>query len=88
MQRAAERANCAGTYAPGVGGVKPGHTAAMTEEHDRTEKEDTGGVGAEGGEGESAEKLPPLPAEGVDSPLGDTDQHSEATPGEHDQMKR
>lgn len=60
----------------------------MTEEHDRTEKEDDGGVGAEGGGGESAEKLPPLPASDDDSPLGDTDQHSQATPGKHDQMKR
>lgn len=38
-----------------------------------------GEPGAEGGSAsESADKLPGAPAEEDDSPLGDTDQHSEA----------
>ncbi|HEU4658698.1 MAG TPA: hypothetical protein VFR97_14305 [Capillimicrobium sp.] len=55
---------------------------------DTEEVKDTGGVGAEGGDNENADKLPPLPSKDDDTPLGDTDQHSEATPGEHDQMRR
>jgi hypothetical protein len=50
--------------------------------------EDTGGVGAEGGDNENAETLPPVPSKDDDTPLGDTDQLSEATPGEHDQMRQ
>ncbi|HEY8582171.1 MAG TPA: hypothetical protein VIL49_04465 [Capillimicrobium sp.] len=46
------------------------------------------GVGAEGGDNENADRLPPLPSNDDDTPLGDTDQHSEATPGEHDQMRQ
>ena len=45
-------------------------------------------VGAEGGDDENAGTLPPLPSKDDDTPLGDTDQHSEATPGEHDRMRR
>jgi hypothetical protein len=55
---------------------------------DTEEVEDTGGVGAEGGEGDSADTLPAAPSKDDDTPLGDTDQHSEATPGEHDRMRR
>jgi hypothetical protein len=55
---------------------------------DTEDVQDRGGVGAEGGDNENAESLPPLPSEDDDTPLGDTDQHSQATPGEHDQMKR
>jgi hypothetical protein len=50
-------------------------------EHEDTEAvEDRGGIGAEGGEGESADTLPAAPAEDDDTPLGDTDQHSEVPP--------
>lgn len=42
-------------------------------------------VGAEGGDSDTADKLPPLPAKDDDTPLGDTDQHSKAQPGEHDE---
>jgi hypothetical protein len=46
--------------------------------HDTTEEvEDQGGIGAEGGdESENADALPGAPAED-DTPLGDTDQHSQ-----------
>jgi len=54
---------------------------------DTEEVEDEGGIGAEGGDDENAETLPFLPGKGDDSPLGDTDQHSEATSG-HDQPKK
>ena len=54
---------------------------------DTEEVEDKGGVGAEGGEDENAETLPFAPGEGDDSPLGDTDQHSQASSG-HDQPKK
>ena len=49
---------------------------------------DTDDVGAEGGDDDNDDTLPALPSEDDDSPLGDTDQHSEAEPGEHDQPKR
>jgi len=55
---------------------------------DTEEVRDTGGSGAEGGDDENADTLPAAPSSDDDTPLGDTDQHSEATPGEHDQMKR
>jgi hypothetical protein len=49
--------------------------------HDDDEKtedvEDKGGVGAEGGDRENAESPPPLPSKDDDTPLGDTDQHSQ-----------
>ena len=35
--------------------------------------------GAEGGSGGSADTPPPLPDEDDDTPLGDTDQHSDAS---------
>lgn len=54
---------------------------------DTEEVEDEGGIGAEGGDDENAETLPFAPGKGDDSPLGDTDQHSEATSG-HDQPKK
>jgi len=46
--------------------------------HDSTEEvEDHGGIGAEGGdESENTDALPGAPAED-DTPLGDTDQHSQ-----------
>jgi hypothetical protein len=49
--------------------------------HDATEEvEDHGGIGAEGGdESENADALPAAPAED-DTPLGDTDQHSQVPP--------
>lgn len=53
-----------------------------------TEDVNDQGIGAEGGDNENADTLPPLPSKDDDSPLGDTDQHSEATPGEHDRMQR
>ena len=51
---------------------------------------DTDDVGADGGDDDNNndDTLPALPSEDDDSPLGDTDQHSEAEPGEHDQPKR
>jgi hypothetical protein len=50
------------------------------DEDDRTESvEDKGGVGAEGGTSENTDTLPGAPAED-DTPLGDTDQHSQVPP--------
>jgi hypothetical protein len=48
----------------------------MSEANDKVE--DEGGSGAEGGDSENADKLPFLPSKDG-TPLGDTDQHSEAT---------
>ena len=48
----------------------------MIDDEKTEEVEDTGGVGAEG-EDENASKLPSAPAKDDDTPLGDTDQHSE-----------
>ncbi len=45
---------------------------------DETEQvHDTGGIGAEGGDSETKDKLPAAPSGDDDTPLGDTDQHSE-----------
>lgn len=45
-------------------------------------------VGAEGGDSDNADTLPPLPSKDDDTPLGDTDQISEANPpGEHDRPR-
>jgi hypothetical protein len=44
------------------------------------EVKDTGGIGAEGGDDENADSLPPAPSKDDDTPLGDTDQHSEVPP--------
>lgn len=52
----------------------------MTDEHGTEEVEDRGGIGAEGGEGENSEKLPSSPSKDDDTPLGDTDQHSQVPP--------
>jgi hypothetical protein len=49
----------------------------MTDDEKTEEVEDEGGIGAEGGDNENAESLPPLPSKDDDTPLGDTDQHSE-----------
>ncbi|WP_156028058.1 hypothetical protein [Candidatus Solirubrobacter pratensis] len=40
-------------------------------------REDRGEPGAEGGESDATRKPPPVPAED-DSPVGDTDQHSDS----------
>ena len=51
----------------------------MTEADDRTKPEDEPGKpGAEGGSSGSADTPPPAPEPDDDSPLGDTDQHSDA----------
>lgn len=55
---------------------------------DTEEVRDRGGTGAEGGENENADTPPAAPSRDDDTPLGDTDQHSQATPGEHDRMRR
>ena len=52
----------------------------MTDDEKTERIEDGGGVGAEGGEGESADKAPAAPSKDDDTPLGDTDQHSEVPP--------
>ena len=52
------------------------------------EVEDRGGIGAEGGDNENADTLPPLPSKDDKTPLGDTDQHSQAIDGAHDDMRR
>ena len=44
------------------------------ETNDRDKRERSG---AEGGESDAAKRPPPAPARDDDSPLGDTDQHSE-----------
>jgi hypothetical protein len=44
-------------------------------------------IGAEGGDNENADSLPPAPSKDDDTPLGDTDQISKAQPGEHDVPK-
>lgn len=44
-------------------------------------------IGAEGGNSDNADTLPPLPSKDDDTPLGDTDQISKAKPGEHDRPK-
>jgi hypothetical protein len=49
----------------------------MTDDEKTEEVEDKGGIGAEGGDNENAESLPPLPSKDDDTPLGDTDQHSQ-----------
>ena len=49
------------------------------EEDPRTKPEDKPGEpGAEGGSSGSADSPPPAPDQDDDSPLGDTDQHSDA----------
>jgi hypothetical protein len=51
----------------------------MTDDETRKQAEDEAGEpGAEGGSGGSAETPPPVPDSDDDSPLGDTDQHSDA----------
>jgi hypothetical protein len=49
----------------------------MTDDEKTEEVDDRGGIGAEGGEDENADTLPAAPSEDDDTPLGDTDQHSE-----------
>jgi hypothetical protein len=51
----------------------------MTEDEDRMRPEDKPGEpGAEGGSEGSADTPPPKPDADDDSPMGDTDQHSDA----------
>jgi hypothetical protein len=52
----------------------------MSDDEKTEEVHDTGGVGAEGGDDENAGNLPPAPSKDDDTPLGDTDQHSEVPP--------
>ena len=54
----------------------------MTRDDDRTEHvEDRGGIGAEGGDSKTKDRLPAAPsAPDDDTPLGDTDQHSQVPP--------
>jgi len=47
---------------------------------DTEEVKDTGGIGAEGGDSGNADAPPPVPDSDDDTPLGDTDQHSEVPP--------
>jgi hypothetical protein len=49
----------------------------MIDDEKTEEVDDAGGVGAEGGDDENADRLPPGPSKDDDTPLGDTDQHSE-----------
>ena len=49
----------------------------MIDDEKTEEVRDTGSVGAEGGDDENASQLPAAPSEDDDTPLGDTDQHSE-----------
>jgi hypothetical protein len=51
------------------------------------DRSDPPGSGAEGGENENADTLPAVPSEDDDTPLGDTDQHSQVTETEHDRMR-
>ena len=51
------------------------------------EVDDRGDVGAEGGDNRNADTLPAAPSKDDDTPLGDTDQHSQATGTEHDRMR-
>jgi hypothetical protein len=53
----------------------------MGDDEQGTEQvEDRGGVGAEGGDNPNADTLPAAPGKGDDTPLGDTDQHSQVPP--------
>ena len=49
----------------------------MIDDDETQEVEDTGGIGAEGGDDENAASSPPAPSKEDDTPLGDPDQHSE-----------
>ena len=51
------------------------------------EVDDRGGTGAEGGDNENTDTLPAAPSKADKTPLGDTDQHSQATGTEHDRMR-
>jgi hypothetical protein len=48
------------------------------EERDRKRDDERGKPGAEGGDSDAADRAPAAPARDDDSPLGDTDQHSDA----------
>ena len=49
----------------------------MIDDEETEEVKDSGGTGAEGGDDESASNLPAAPSKDDDTPVGDTDQHSE-----------
>ena len=49
----------------------------MTDDEKTEEVKDTPGTGAEGGDEGSADTPPGAPSQDDDTPLGDTDQHSE-----------
>jgi hypothetical protein len=49
----------------------------MIDDEKTEDVDDSGGVGAEGGEDETTDRPPAAPAKDDDTPLGDTDQHSE-----------
>ena len=49
----------------------------MRDDDETEDVKDTDGTGAEGGDDENASNLPPAPSKDDDTPLGDTDQHSE-----------
>ena len=57
----------------------------MTDD-DTAETEDRGGIGAEGEA--NRDTLPAMPNGDDDSPLGDTDQHSQVSDSGHDKMRR
>jgi hypothetical protein len=49
----------------------------MTHDESTDHVKDTGGIGAEGGDDDNASTPPAAPSKDDDTPLGDTDQHSE-----------
>jgi hypothetical protein len=56
-----------------------GHHGRMTEEERTRPEDEHGEPGAEGGSEGSADTPPPAPDRDDDSPVGDTDQHSDAS---------
>lgn len=71
---------------PGGEGVRS-RSMSDRDEEKTGRVQDDGGIGAEGAT--DADRLPGEPSGGDDeTPLGDTDQHSQVTDSGHDQMKR
>jgi hypothetical protein len=54
-----------------------GYDGPMIDDDKTEEVHDEGGIGAEGGDDEAASNLPGAPSKDDDTPLGDTDQHSQ-----------
>jgi len=54
------------------------HPDKHSRDDERRDDDAPGRPGAEGGDGGSADVLPGAPARDDESPLGDTDQHSDA----------